>query len=281
MWPGAAVSGLYFAHPESHYFGVGKVERDQVEDYARAQGLDRRGGGALARAGAQLRSQARPQRGGLSRCALCAVHRAPRHRLASIGSLGRSEGFGGVNAARRDGAALTVGTSRRGLVDGAPCSCNSCCLEFGATITTGKATARELRLSHQMPQDDVRHKASRVLAAELRKRAPGLTITIHPSSSLGRRSGEAVRGPRRWDDRVGRLSDGLCVGKVPGVVRGDDAWRARERGGGNPAQGLGIRDQAAGALRGEGLPHSYVVVARWRNGERRSGYQRGPTASRG
>jgi 5-methyltetrahydrofolate--homocysteine methyltransferase len=37
MWPGAAVSGLYFAHPESHYFGVGKVERDQVEDYARAR----------------------------------------------------------------------------------------------------------------------------------------------------------------------------------------------------------------------------------------------------
>jgi 5-methyltetrahydrofolate--homocysteine methyltransferase len=35
MWPGAAVSGLYFSHPESHYFGVGKVERDQVEDYAR------------------------------------------------------------------------------------------------------------------------------------------------------------------------------------------------------------------------------------------------------
>ena len=35
MWPGASVSGLYFAHPESHYFGVGKIERDQVEDYAR------------------------------------------------------------------------------------------------------------------------------------------------------------------------------------------------------------------------------------------------------
>jgi 5-methyltetrahydrofolate--homocysteine methyltransferase len=35
MWPGASVSGLYFSHPESHYFGVGKVERDQVEDYAR------------------------------------------------------------------------------------------------------------------------------------------------------------------------------------------------------------------------------------------------------
>jgi 5-methyltetrahydrofolate--homocysteine methyltransferase len=38
MWPGAAVSGLYFSHPESHYFGVGKVERDQVEDYAARKG---------------------------------------------------------------------------------------------------------------------------------------------------------------------------------------------------------------------------------------------------
>ena len=35
MWPGASVSGLYFAHPDAHYFGVAKVERDQVEDYAR------------------------------------------------------------------------------------------------------------------------------------------------------------------------------------------------------------------------------------------------------
>ena len=38
MWPGAAVSGFYFAHPNSHYFGVGKVERDQVEDYAARKG---------------------------------------------------------------------------------------------------------------------------------------------------------------------------------------------------------------------------------------------------
>ena len=35
MWPGSSVSGLYFSHPESRYFGVGKIERDQVEDYAR------------------------------------------------------------------------------------------------------------------------------------------------------------------------------------------------------------------------------------------------------
>ncbi len=34
MWPGSSVSGLYFSHPESYYFGVAKVERDQVEDYA-------------------------------------------------------------------------------------------------------------------------------------------------------------------------------------------------------------------------------------------------------
>ncbi|MGI8525347.1 MAG: methionine synthase [Pseudolabrys sp.] len=38
MWPGASVSGLYFGHPQSHYFGVGKIERDQVEDYARRKG---------------------------------------------------------------------------------------------------------------------------------------------------------------------------------------------------------------------------------------------------
>ena len=63
MWPGAAVSGLYFAHPESHYFGVGKIERDQVEDYAARKGWTYRGDGALAGADAQLRC-ARPARGG-------------------------------------------------------------------------------------------------------------------------------------------------------------------------------------------------------------------------
>src|SRR6516162_3594956 len=38
MWPGASVCGLYFSHPESYYFGVGKIERDQVEDYAKRKG---------------------------------------------------------------------------------------------------------------------------------------------------------------------------------------------------------------------------------------------------
>jgi 5-methyltetrahydrofolate--homocysteine methyltransferase len=39
MWPGASVSGLYFAHPESRYFAVDLVTRDQVEDYARRKGM--------------------------------------------------------------------------------------------------------------------------------------------------------------------------------------------------------------------------------------------------
>ncbi len=34
MSPAASVSGLYFAHPESRYFAVGRIGRDQVEDYA-------------------------------------------------------------------------------------------------------------------------------------------------------------------------------------------------------------------------------------------------------
>ncbi len=39
MWPGASVSGLYFSHPDSKYFAVGKVGRDQVQDYQRRKGM--------------------------------------------------------------------------------------------------------------------------------------------------------------------------------------------------------------------------------------------------
>jgi 5-methyltetrahydrofolate--homocysteine methyltransferase len=39
MWPASSVSGLYVAYPEAHYFGVAKVERDQVEDYAARKGM--------------------------------------------------------------------------------------------------------------------------------------------------------------------------------------------------------------------------------------------------
>lgn len=38
MWPGASVSGWYYAHPDAQYFVVGRVNREQVEDYARRKG---------------------------------------------------------------------------------------------------------------------------------------------------------------------------------------------------------------------------------------------------
>ncbi|KPM22096.1 5-methyltetrahydrofolate--homocysteine methyltransferase [Citromicrobium sp. RCC1885] len=40
MWPTAAVSGFYFGHPEAEYFGVARVGRDQLEDYAQRRGVD-------------------------------------------------------------------------------------------------------------------------------------------------------------------------------------------------------------------------------------------------
>jgi len=40
MWPGASVSGLYFAHPEAKYFAVGKIALDQVQDYCRRKRLE-------------------------------------------------------------------------------------------------------------------------------------------------------------------------------------------------------------------------------------------------
>nr|WP_312041303.1 methionine synthase [Pantoea eucalypti] len=39
MWPGAAVSGWYFSHPDSRYFAVAQIQRDQVEDYAARKGM--------------------------------------------------------------------------------------------------------------------------------------------------------------------------------------------------------------------------------------------------
>jgi 5-methyltetrahydrofolate--homocysteine methyltransferase len=39
MWPGSSVSGVYFAHPQSRYFSLGKIDRDQVEDYHRRKGI--------------------------------------------------------------------------------------------------------------------------------------------------------------------------------------------------------------------------------------------------
>ena len=39
MFPTAAVSGFYFSHPKAHYFGVGKIDRDQVLSYAQRKGM--------------------------------------------------------------------------------------------------------------------------------------------------------------------------------------------------------------------------------------------------
>ena len=41
MVPAAAVSGLYFSHPASRYFDVGRIARDQAEDYAGRKGVPR------------------------------------------------------------------------------------------------------------------------------------------------------------------------------------------------------------------------------------------------
>src|SRR3546814_8956042 len=40
MWPAASVSGYYIGHPQARYFGIGKLGRDQVEDYAKRKGVD-------------------------------------------------------------------------------------------------------------------------------------------------------------------------------------------------------------------------------------------------
>jgi 5-methyltetrahydrofolate--homocysteine methyltransferase len=39
MWPGSSISGIYFAHPESRYFSLGKIDRDQVADYHQRKGM--------------------------------------------------------------------------------------------------------------------------------------------------------------------------------------------------------------------------------------------------
>jgi len=53
-----------------------------------------------------------------------------------------------------------------------------------AVMLATAGSARELRLSHQLPESDARHRAAKVLAAELRKRVPDLVVRIHPNASL-------------------------------------------------------------------------------------------------
>jgi 5-methyltetrahydrofolate--homocysteine methyltransferase len=39
MWPASSVSGYYFAHPQSRYFGLGKIKEDQLVDYSKRRGI--------------------------------------------------------------------------------------------------------------------------------------------------------------------------------------------------------------------------------------------------
>ncbi len=55
MHPASSVSGWYFGHPDAKYFAVGKLERDQVADYAARKAMPLDAGGTLARAVSQLR----------------------------------------------------------------------------------------------------------------------------------------------------------------------------------------------------------------------------------
>ena len=55
MTPAAAVSGLYFGHPQAKYFAVGRVARDQVVDYAARKGMPVGGGRAVVAAEPRVR----------------------------------------------------------------------------------------------------------------------------------------------------------------------------------------------------------------------------------
>ena len=55
MWPGSSVSGMYFAHPESRYFSLGKIDRDQVADYSERKGMSLKSR-TVARPQSELRS---------------------------------------------------------------------------------------------------------------------------------------------------------------------------------------------------------------------------------
>ena len=97
MWPASSVSGVYIAHPEAHYFGVAKVERDQVEDYAARKAMDVARSRALARAGLELRA-GDCGRGGVRRDSGFAVIASPTGAWRSAnaraaGTLDRRVGF--------------------------------------------------------------------------------------------------------------------------------------------------------------------------------------------
>ena len=79
MLPAASVSGLYLWHPDAHYFGIGRIGRDQLEDYARRAGLP------LDEAARWLSPEPRRRRPALSRRAGRRARTAPRGIVVSSG----------------------------------------------------------------------------------------------------------------------------------------------------------------------------------------------------
>ena len=77
MWPGAAVCGWYFSHPQSQYFVVGRLGRDQVEEYAERKGW------TLAEAERWLAPNLGYQARGLTGIAAGAALSVPRHTVCS------------------------------------------------------------------------------------------------------------------------------------------------------------------------------------------------------
>src|SRR5262245_65269286 len=57
-------------------------------------------------------------------------------------------------------------------------------LALAGQVLPSAVSGRELRLSHQWPETDARHRAARVIAAELKRRMPELSLRIYPNSSL-------------------------------------------------------------------------------------------------
>ena len=106
MWPGSSVSGLYLGHPDARYFGVGKIERDQVEDYARRKGWSSpKPNAGLVRC---LTQPAQDRRGGVG--GLPPPHH-PAERAAHYGAADRAAGLAA------DGAAEIGGDLARNPVD--------------------------------------------------------------------------------------------------------------------------------------------------------------------
>ena len=57
MYPASSVSGMYYAHPDARYFGLGRIGRDQVADIAQRKGMAAGRAGALADAEPELRAE--------------------------------------------------------------------------------------------------------------------------------------------------------------------------------------------------------------------------------